>query len=287
MSAFLAVLGTVLLFLGKLLLILVLLVLAVGVFLLLCPFCADVCWEGETLTVRAGAMGLTFPVFQYPKPEPAAPQTPPTGWRGKLKARFAAWRAKRKERAAKKTAPAKPKEPTPPKQKAKLTLQVVCTLARGCGRIMGAVLGALRFAAKKTAPAKPKEPTPPKQKAKLTLQVVCTLARGCGRIMGAVLGALRFTKIDVCLGVRGEDPAEAARSYGRLNAWLYPVLGVLDRTFYLQFDRFRILPDFGGPEPSVQDHVSFRVSAQALFIVITTVQVLMEMWREKVLDVFL
>ena len=240
MSAFLAVLGTVLLFLGKLLLILVLLVLAVGVFLLLCPFCADVCWEGETLTVRAGAMGLTFPVFQYPKPEPAAPQTPPTGWRGKLKARFAAWRAKRKERAA-----------------------------------------------KKTAPTKPKEPTPPKQKAKLTLQVVCTLARGCGRIMGAVLGALRFTKIDVCLGVRGEDPAEAARSYGRLNAWLYPVLGVLDRTFYLQFDRFRILPDFGGPEPSVQDHVSFRVSAQALFIVITTVQVLMEMWREKVLDVFL
>ena len=117
--------------------------------------------------------------------------------------------------------------------------------------------------------------------------MVCTLARGCGRIMGAVLGALRFTKIDVCLGVRGEDPAEAARSYGRLNAWLYPVLGVLDRTFYLQFDRFRILPDFGGPEPSVQDHVSFRVSAQALFIVITTVQVLMEMWREKVLDVFL
>lgn len=49
MSAFLAVLGTVLLFLGKLLLILVLLVLAVGVFLLLCPFCADVCWEGRPL----------------------------------------------------------------------------------------------------------------------------------------------------------------------------------------------------------------------------------------------
>lgn len=113
MSAFLAVLGTVLLFLGKLLLILVLLVLAVGVFLLLCPFCADVCWEGETLTVRAGAMGLTFPVFQYPKPEPAAPQTPPTGWRGKLKARFAAWRAKRKERAAKKLRLLSQKNPPP------------------------------------------------------------------------------------------------------------------------------------------------------------------------------
>ena len=66
MSAFLAVLGTVLLFLGKLLLILVLLVLAVGVFLLLCPFCADVCWEGETLTVRAGAMAVSYTHLTLP-----------------------------------------------------------------------------------------------------------------------------------------------------------------------------------------------------------------------------
>ena len=65
------------------------------------------------------------------------------------------------------------------------------------------------------------------------------------------------------------------------------MLGVLDRAFYLQFDRLRILPDFGGAEPTVQDHVSFRVSARALFILITAVQVLLEMWREKVLDVFL
>ena len=49
MSAFLSVLGAVLLFLGRLLLILVLVLLGVGVFLLLCPFCADVCWEGESL----------------------------------------------------------------------------------------------------------------------------------------------------------------------------------------------------------------------------------------------
>lgn len=235
MSAFLSVLGAVLLFLGRLLLILVLVLLGVGVFLLLCPFCADVCWEGETLTVRAGAMGLTFPVFQYPKPEPPAEQTPPTGWR----ARLAAWRSKRRQRK-----PAKPAAP-------------------------------------------PKKPAPPKEKAKLTLNVVCTLVRGCGRVLGAVFGALRFTKIDICLGVRGQDPADAARRYGRLNAWLYPVLGVLDRAFYLQFDRLRILPDFGGAEPTVQDHVSFRVSARALFILITAVQVLLEMWREKVLDVFL
>ena len=105
--------------------------------------------------------------------------------------------------------------------------------------------------------------------------------------MRAVFGALRFTKIRVCLGVRGEDPAEAACTYGKRNAWLYTSLGFLDRFVYLDFDELRILPDFGGPEPVVEDRISFRVSARLLFIVLAAVRVLYEFWREKVLDVFI
>ena len=40
-------------------------------------------------------------------------------------------------------------------------------------------------------------------------------------------------------------------------------------------------------KPTVQDKVSFRVSAQALFIVIAAVRVLYEFWRKKVLDIFI
>ena len=82
-------------------------------------------------------------------------------------------------------------------------------------------------------------------------------------------------------------PAAAARSYGKLQAWLYPVLGVLDRFLWLQFDELRILPDFGSGQPTVEDRVSCRVSAQALFIVLAAVRVLYEFWRKKVLDIFL
>ena len=78
-----------------------------------------------------------------------------------------------------------------------------------------------------------------------------------------------------------------ARSYGKLQAWLYPTLGVLDHFFFLEFDQLRVLPDFGSAQPTVQDRVSFRVSAQALFIVIAAVRVLYEFWRKKVLDIFL
>lgn len=107
------------------------------------------------------------------------------------------------------------------------------------------------------------------------------MLRGVGTLLRAVFGAIRFTKISVCFGVRGDDPAEAARNYGKLQAWLYPTLGVLDRFFFLEFDQLRVLPDFGSAQPTVQDKVSFRVSAQALFIVIAAVRVLYEFWRKK------
>ena len=205
MTTVLAAVGGVLLFLLKVLGILLLVVLALMVLLLLIPFCADVSWEQDTLTVKAGALGITFPVFQYPKPEPTE-------------------ESKRKK--------------------------------------------------------KPK-------KAKLTLNILCTILRGAGTLIRAVFGALRITHIRVCLGVRGEDSAAAARNYGKLQAWLYPVLGVLDRFIYLQFDELRIVPDFGSAEPTVEDRVSLRISARALFIVVAAVRVLAEFWREKVLDVFL
>ena len=216
----LSVLGAVLLVLLKGIGVLLLVVLTLAVVLLFCPFCADVQWENDVLTIRAGALGLTLPVFQYPAPEK----------------------------------PKKKKKKKPAEQK---------------------------------ADRKPRPETPPRKKARLTLNILCTILRGAGRLTRAIIGSLRITKIDVVLGVRGEDPAEAALSYGSLNAWLYPALGFLDRFVYLDFEQLRLLPDFGSAQPAVQDRVSFRVSAQAYAIVFTAVRVLYEFWREKVLDVFL
>ena len=214
----LSVLGAVLLFLLKALGILLLVILVLVLIVLFCPFCADVQWEDGTLTVRAGVLGITLPVFQYPQPE------------------------------------------KPEKKKRKKT---------------------------EKKPAEPKKEASPRRKAKLTLNTLCTILKGAGQLTRAIIGSLKFTRIDVCLGVRGDDPAEAARSYGRLNAWLYPVLGFLDRFIYLDFKQLRLLPDFGSQEPTVKDRVSFRVSARAYAVVFTALRVLYAFWREKVLDVFL
>ena len=237
MGAFLAAAAAVLLFLLKAVGILLLVLLALVLLVLLCPFCADVEWQGGVLTVKAGMLGITFPVYVYPKPELSAEPEKPKGFWGRLKEKRRARRAAKKAAKQKKT---------------------------------GAETAA-----------------PPRKKAKLTLNILCTILRGAGTLIRAVFGALRITHIRVCLGVRGEDPAAAARNYGKLQAWLYPVLGVLDRFIYLQFDELRIVPDFGSAEPTVEDRVSLRISARALFIVVAAVRVLAEFWREKVLDVFL
>ena len=107
MGAFFAALGAVLLFLLKLVGILLLVVLVLALLLLLIPFCADIAWEKDVLTVKAGALGLNFPVFRYPKPEPPETAGEPKGF-------WAKWKARRAERKRKKAAQ-KPKQP--PKEK--------------------------------------------------------------------------------------------------------------------------------------------------------------------------
>ena len=74
MMGVLMALGWLLLTLLKIAGVLLLILLVLLALVLLCPLCADVCWEGGVLTVRAGALGLTLPVFQWPAPEkPSAP----------------------------------------------------------------------------------------------------------------------------------------------------------------------------------------------------------------------
>lgn len=144
-----------------------------------------------------------------------------------------------------------------------------------------------RAAKKPPKPAGTKPKTAPRKKAKITLDVVCALLRGAGQITRAAFGALRFTRIRVYLPVSGQDPADAARAYGQVNAWLYTTLGVLDHFVYLDFEELRVVPQVDPAQPPARERVSFRVSARLLFVAIATVRVLIELWREKVLDVFL
>ena len=100
MMGVLMALGWLLLTLLKIAGVLLLILLVLLALVLLCPLCADVCWEGGVLTVRAGALGLTLPVFQWPAPEKPAGSEEPKGFWGKLKAKLRARREERKRKKA-------------------------------------------------------------------------------------------------------------------------------------------------------------------------------------------
>ena len=79
MMGVLMALGWLLLPLLKIAGVLLLILLVLRALVLLCPLCADVCWEGGVLTVRAGALGLTLPGLQWPAPEQPAGAAAPNG----------------------------------------------------------------------------------------------------------------------------------------------------------------------------------------------------------------
>ena len=144
MMGVLMALGWLLLTLLKIAGVLLLILLVLLALVLLCPLCADVCWEGGVLTVRAGALGLTLPVFQWPAPEKPAGSEEPKGFWGKLKAKLRARREERKRKKAAAKEAKRPKKETAPRRKAKLTLNILVTILRGAGRLTKAVFGSLR-----------------------------------------------------------------------------------------------------------------------------------------------
>ena len=144
MMGVLMALGWLLLTLLKIAGVLLLILLVLLALVLLCPLCADVCWEGGVLTVRAGALGLTLPVFQWPAPEKPAGAEEPKGFWGKLKAKLRARREERKRKKAAAKEAKRPKKETAPREKAKLTLNILVTILRGAGRLTKAVFGSLR-----------------------------------------------------------------------------------------------------------------------------------------------
>ena len=131
MMGVLMALGWLLLTLLKIAGVLLLILLVLLALVLLCPLCADVYWEGGVLTVRAGALGLTLPVFQWPAPEKPAESEAPKGFWGKLKAKLRARREERKRKKAAAKEAKRPKKETAPRRKAKLTLNILVTILRG------------------------------------------------------------------------------------------------------------------------------------------------------------
>lgn len=141
---------------------------------------------------------------------------------------------------------------------------------------------------RKKSAAPPEKPAVQKQKGpgeklRLTVDELCTLAGGAGHFLRAVLGALRITQIRLYLPVHGEDAAQTAIRYGKMQAWLHGALGVLNNVFRLEFQECRLDPDYTG-KLAGSEYFSCKISARLIIIGIAAMRLLWLLLEEDILD---
>lgn len=152
---------------------------------------------------------------------------------------------------------------------------------------------AARLAKKKEARAK-KKPKKQVEKvgdtkaakgAKLTIDAIVTLLRTAGRVTQLIVGALRIEKIRLQLPVHSNDPAQTAILYGKINAWFYSSIAILDHFIYLDFQEIQITPIF---EENFEKtaYFSCKVSAKLFILVIVVIQLFQTLRKEKELLAF-
>ncbi len=128
--------------------------------------------------------------------------------------------------------------------------------------------------------AKKIEPAVAAKGAKITLEMIVALLRAAGMATKLVVNALRIEKICLWLPIHKEDPAQTAIFYGKVNAWLYSSLAVLNHFLYLDFQELQITPVFEEKfERSA--YFSCKVSARLFIMVVVAVRLLQMLWHEK------
>lgn len=116
--------------------------------------------------------------------------------------------------------------------------------------------------------------------AKITLDIIITLLRTAGMVMRLIFGALRIEDIRLRIPVQSSDPAKTAILYGKVNAWVYSTLAVLNNFLYLDFKELQIAPVF---EENFEGSAYFscKVSARLFIMVVVAYRLIETLRHEK------
>lgn len=165
--------------------------------------------------------------------------------------------AKRKKKAKLgKKRPAKPKQP--PQQPA------------AAGGKPGAEAGA--------KPAEPKPAKEPPIRLEFTLTTIRALASTAGGLIRRVLRGIRVYDITLRLPVHGQDAADTALRYGRLNALLHTTLAAVSNLMRVECKQLALAADFTD-EYKGQETFSCKITTRLIIMVTAGIWALYRLWR--------
>lgn len=275
---------TVLLLLLKAVGILLLVALGLIAVALLIPVSLWLDYHDEDLTVKVGALGFKYTLLpQKEKPE----ETPKAKSAEKPKAKTTTAQPPKataseppKAETVKQTKAAQPPKPETAQQ----------PKAAAAEKPKATAKEPPKTAAKQTKPADanpPKaEPQDKTARMQLTFDQVVTAVKGLGAMGKRIVNGLKVKHIRLYLPVTGEDAADTAIQYGKMQAWLHAGLGVLNRAIWLDFDECRLEADFLA-KGEKKSRFSCQISARLLIMVIAVTRFVWLLWKANILPVLI
>lgn len=121
-----------------------------------------------------------------------------------------------------------------------------------------------------------------KKKSRLDLSQLAQLVSTACWLMRIVFRLIQIRDIRIVYPVQGEDAAQTAIQYGRINAYLGSTLGVLQNFLNMHFKQVDILPDFNG-NCKYQRYFYCKLQAIPLIMIVAALYALVRLKGEKVI----
>lgn len=131
------------------------------------------------------------------------------------------------------------------------------------------------------ASAKPAEPKPAKEppiRLEFTLTTIRALASTAGGLIRRVLRGIRVYDITLRLPVHGQDAADTALRYGRLNALLHTTLAAVSNLMRVECKQLALAADFTD-EYKGQETFSCKITTRLIIMVTAGIWALYRLWR--------
>lgn len=120
------------------------------------------------------------------------------------------------------------------------------------------------------------------KKSRLDLSQLAQLVSTACWLMRIVFRLIQIRDIRIVYPVQGEDAAQTAIQYGRINAYLGSTLGVLQNFLNMHFKQVDILPDFNG-NCKYQRYFYCKLQAIPLIMIVAALYALVRLKGEKVI----
>ena len=103
-----------------------------------------------------------------------------------------------------------------------------------------------------------------------------------GKFIKLLFKGIKFKNIYIQLPVYDQEPSQIAIKYGKVNAFFYNIVAVLENMLSLYFEKVNIIPDFNN-EYENSTKFAITINGNAFNIIVVTVWAIIKLYKQKII----